>query len=145
MAKAVQGFPLPPEATVLVSSENSTIVSYINKEGGRLPFPLERDRDSVPAGLQAANLSTGCPHPRKDECHSRPAVWPRPDSPHRVVTQLKGCEAHVPSLGLSPCRSSCHQVERQTVGLCVSSAGPPGPGSGHSLFPSCLISSSSRS
>ena len=34
VAKALQGFPFPPGASVLVSSDKSTVVSYINREGG---------------------------------------------------------------------------------------------------------------
>ena len=62
VAKALAGFSFPLGSTVLVSLDNSMVVSCINKEGGHmLLFPLEGDR--------SADLHSGNPHPRKDERH----------------------------------------------------------------------------
>ena len=46
VAKTLLGFSVPLGATVLVSSDNSTVISFINMEGGHTPFPFER-RQSV--------------------------------------------------------------------------------------------------
>ena len=44
VAKALQWCPLPLDATVLVSSDNSTVVPYINREGDdMLFFPVQSD------------------------------------------------------------------------------------------------------
>ena len=50
--KALLGFSLLWGATVLVSSDNSTVVSYINRKGRICSLPMERDGAPVPAHLQ---------------------------------------------------------------------------------------------
>ena len=47
MANAHLGFSFPPVARVLVSSDNSTVISYINREGGTRSFSLWRETERV--------------------------------------------------------------------------------------------------
>ena len=42
VTKALLGFSFPQGTTILVSSDNSTIISYINREGRHAPFPSGR-------------------------------------------------------------------------------------------------------
>ena len=79
---------------------------------------------------QTADNPQGTSHPRPAERDSRQAIQTWPDHSNRVVTPSRS----VPScmLKVAPATSGpvCHQVQQQTATVCVTSARPPGLGSG---------------
>ena len=79
---------------------------------------------------QTTGNSQGTSHPRPAERDSRQAIQAWPDHSNRVVTS----SSSVPScmLKVAPATSGpvCHQVQQQTATVCVTSARPPGLGSG---------------
>ena len=79
---------------------------------------------------QAASNSQGTSHPGPAERDSRQAYQAWPDHSNRVVTSSRS----VPScmLQVAPATSGpvCHQVQKQTATVCITSTRPPGLGSG---------------
>ena len=128
--RALQRFPLPSGATVLVSTDNSTVVAYVNKEGGLVPSPLGGDGETVRVGFLSPDHAESSTHPGEDECHRRPPVPTRPGPSHRVVPESGGHVTYVQPVGVSPRGSLRDEVEHQTAKLCVPSAGPTGARSG---------------
>ena len=108
VAKALLEFSLPPGPTV--SSDNSSVVSYINREGER-SVPLEGERNHIPAGHQSAYFSAG---------GSLLTCYP---TETRVVAQPGDHEARDPQ-----CGSLRYQVEHQAPNLCISSSRFPSAG-----------------
>ena len=118
--------------TVLIATDNTTVVAYINKEGGG-------DEVGVTVCPTVENpvlvhQTTGNPqstsHPRLAECDSRQAIQTWPDHSNRMVTSsssVPSCMLKVASATGGPV---CHQVQQQTATVCVTSSRPPGLGSG---------------
>ena len=74
---------------VLVETDNTTVVSYINREGGMRSGPL----CALPWGILtwcARNQVTLKARHRLAECGRRQAIQARPDHPNRVVSPSGG-------------------------------------------------------
>ena len=125
--KAPLGFSLFLGITALVSSDNSTIVSYIKRDGkNAISVPLEGEGTAIPTGHQSADSG-------ENEYHCRPAFPPRPHSPHRMVAQPGDHKAPVLPFGFFLCRSLCHQEKQPAPNLCVFSSRSLSTGSRHPL------------
>ena len=102
---------------VLVASDNTTVVAYINKEGGMRSGPL--------CGLLW-----------------RQAIQTGSDHTDRVVPPAGGIFKHMQEVAPASNRSVCHKIQPQTSSVCLSSPGPPGCSSGcsHSAMggPGCI-------
>ena len=76
--------------TLLVATDNSTVVAYINKQGGthsaEMCAPVE-DHDLVPS---LPDNTKSQAHSRVSECDGRPAVQVKPSSVNRMVTASAG-------------------------------------------------------
>ena len=135
--------------TVLIATDNTTVVAYINKEGGdEVGITVCPTVENPVLVYQTADNPQGMSHPRPAERDSRQAIQTWPDHSNRVVTSSRS----VPScmLQVAPAKSGsvCHQVQQQTATVCVTGTRPPGLGSGRTQpllggpGPICLSTSS---
>ena len=117
--------------TVLIATDNTTVVAYITKEGGdEVGVTVCPTVENPVLVHQTTGNPQGTSHPRPVERDSRQAIQTWPDHSNRVVTS----SSSVPScmLKVAPATSGpvCHQVQQQTATVCVTGARPPGLGSG---------------
>ena len=79
------------EKIVLVATEKTIVVSYINKEGGmRLGPTVCHTVENLNLVFQEASNPQSLTHPKPAECASRQAIQARPDHPDRVVPPSRG-------------------------------------------------------
>ena len=99
---------------VLIATDNTTVVAYINKEGG--------------GGMKTGN-SQSSTHPRLAERDSRQIVQIRPDHSNGMVLSPRGLPNHILQVAPAPSGTVCHQVQQQTTTVCVTGSRPAGLGS----------------
>ena len=117
--------------TVLIATDNTTVVAYINKEGGdEIGLPVCPTVENTVLVYQAASNSQGTSHPRPAERDSRQTIQAWPDHPNRVFTLARSLPSCM--LKVAPATSGpvCHQVQQQTATGCITGSRPPGLGSG---------------
>ena len=136
--------------TVLVATDNSTVVAYINKQGGThsaVCSPVE-DYDLMPSLSHNIKSQT---HSRVSECDGRPSVRVQPSAVNRMVTASAGVQTDLPKVFHTSCRPICHSSDPQTFTVRISCPRPKGLGhrcSEHKLDGShclCLPSNGSPS
>ena len=114
--------------TVLVATDNSTVVAYINKQGGTLSrdvcSPVE-DHDLVPS--LPHNIKSQA-HSRVPECDGRPTVQVQPSAVNRMVSAPAGVQTDLPEVVHTSCRLICHSPEPQTSTVRISCPRPKGLG-----------------
>ena len=114
--------------TVLVATDNSTVVAYINKQGGThsadVCSPVE-DHDLVPS--LSHNIESQA-HSRVPECDGRPAIQVQPSAVNRMVSAPTGLQTDLPEVVHTSCRLICHSPEPQTPSIRVSYPRPKGLG-----------------
>ena len=117
--------------TVLVATDNTTVVAYINKQrGDEIGLSVCPTMENSVLVHQAASNPQGTSHPRPAERDSRQAIQAWPDHSNRVVTSsssVPSCMFKVASATSGPV---CHQVQQQTTTVCITGTRPPGLGSG---------------
>ena len=110
---------------VLVGTDNTTVVSNINKEGGM--------RSGPPCALLwriliwcTSNQVTQSPtHSRPAECGSRQGTQARPDHPNKVVSPSGGLPSNMQQVAPAFSRPICHLI-LQVAFVWVTGAGSPG-------------------
>ena len=102
---------------VLVSSDNSTVVSYINKEGGTHSFEMCALMWRILAWSNDPYQSQT--YSRESQCNRFPVQEGQGHS-DRVVFASSGLSRNLPSLAQANGGSVCHQLECQTSNLRVS-------------------------
>ena len=115
------------DQTVLVATDNSTVVAYINKQGGT---------HSAEMCALLWRLMTWCHHyhiilkdnSRVPECDGRPTFQVEPGSVDRMVTPSTGVQTDLPKVVHSPRGPFCHSSEPQAPSVRVSYPRPPGLG-----------------
>ena len=110
---------------VLVATDNTTVVSYISKEGGMCPTV-----ENLDLVYQETSNSQSPTHTRPAEHGSRQAIQVRPDHPNRVVSPSRGIRDGMQQVALASDRPICHQFQQQTASICVSDARSLGHSSG---------------
>ena len=117
--------------TVLIATDNTTVVAYINKEGGdEVGLTVCPTVENPVLVHQTTGDPQGSSYPRPAERDSRQAIQTWPDHSNRVVTSsssVPGCMLKVAPATSGPV---CHQIQQQTATVCVTGARPPGLGSG---------------
>ena len=113
--------------TVLVATDNSTVVAYINKQGGNslsrdVRSPVE-NHDLVPS--LPYNIESQA-HSRVSECDGRPPIQVQPSAVNRMVSAPSGLQANLPKVVHPSCRLIRHSPESQTPSICVSYPRPKG-------------------
>ena len=112
---------------VLVATDNTTVVSYINKEGGMRSGPSVENLDLV---YQESSDSQSPTYPRPPKRGSGQAIQARPDHPNRVVSPSRGLPGYMQPVAPASNRLICHEVQQQVASICVTSTGLPGHSSG---------------
>ena len=120
------------DQTVLVATDNSTVVAYINKQGGT---------HSAEMCALLWRLMTWCPHyhitlkarhipahSRVPECDGRPTFQVEPGAVDRMVSTSTGVQTDLPKVVHSPRGPFCHSSEPQAPSVRVSYPRPPGLG-----------------
>ena len=111
--------------TVLVATDNSTVVAYINKQGGT---------HSAEMCALLWKIMTWCHHyhitlkARVPECDGRPSVQVKPSAVNRMVTASAGVQTDLPKVVHTSCRLICHSSEPQTSTVRISCPRPKGLG-----------------
>ena len=116
---------------VLVATDNTTVVAYINKEGGdEVGLPVCPTVENPVLVHQETGNPQGTSHPRSAERDSRQAIQTWPDHSNRMVPSPRGVLSYM--LPVAPATSGpvCHQVQQQTTTVCVTCSRHPGMGSG---------------
>ena len=117
---------------VLVATDNTTVVAYINKEGGgdEVGLPVCPTVENPVLVHQETGNSQGTSHPRPAERDSRQAIQTWPDHSNGMVPSPRGFPSYM--LPVAPTTSGpvCHQIQQQTATVCVTGSGSPGIGSG---------------
>ena len=76
--------------TVLIAIDNTTVIAYINKEGGHeIGIPVCPTVENTVLVYQTASNPQGTSHPRPAERDSRQAIQTWPDHSNRVVTSSR--------------------------------------------------------
>ena len=116
---------------VLVATDNTTMVAYINKEGGdEVRLTVCPTVENPVLVHQETGNPQGTSHPRPAERDSRQAIQTWPDHSNRMVPSPRGVQSYM--LPVAPATSGpvCHQVQQQTTTVCVTGSRPPGMASG---------------
>ena len=117
--------------TVLIATDNTTVVAYINKEGGdEVGVTVCPTVENPVLVHQTAGNPQGTSHPRPAERDSRQAIQTWPDHSNRVVTSSSSIPSRMRKVAPATSGPVCHQVQQQTASVCVTGARPPGLGSG---------------
>ena len=118
--------------TVLIATDNTTVVAYINKEGGgdEVGVTVCPTVENPVLVHQTAGNPQGTSHPRPVERDSRQAIQAWPDHSNRVVTSSSSIPSCMRKVAPATSGPVCHQVQQQTAPVCVTGARPPGLGSG---------------
>ena len=94
--------------TVLIATDNTTVVAYINKEGGdEIGLPVCPTVENTVLVYQAASNTQGMSHPRPAERDSRQAIQAWPYHSNRVVTSSRS----VPSCMLKVASATKKKVD----------------------------------
>ena len=109
--------------TVLIATDNTTVIAYINKEGGMKSGPL---------CALLWRILTWCSRslskPDIQASGSRQAIQTKPDYSHRMVTPPQGLPDNMQEVAQAPDRPVCNQVQQEAGQICVTSTRPPGLG-----------------
>ena len=117
--------------TVLIATDNTTVVAYINKEGGdEVGLAVCPTVENPVLVYQTAGNPQGMSYPRPAERDSRQAIQTWPDHSNRVVTSSRSVPSYMLPVAPAPSGPVCHQVQQQTATVCVTGPRPPGMGSG---------------
>ena len=114
-----------------MSTDNTTVVSYKNKEGGMRSGPtLCPTMENLDLVHQTLSNSQSPTHPRPAESGSRQAIPSRPDHSNRMVPPSRGFSSHMQQVAPAQHRPSRHKVQQQVTSVCVTGTGSPGHCSG---------------
>ena len=106
--------------TVLIATDNTTVVAYINKEGGdENGLSVCPTVENPVLVHQKSGDPQGMSHPRPAERDSRQAIQAWPDHSNRVVTSSRSIPSYM--LLVAPASSGpvCHQIQQQTTSVCL--------------------------
>ena len=126
--------PLLQGHQVMVATDNSTVVSYINKQGGTRSTSLLRLTVELFLWLRVTrHNSPGKTHSRLPERDSRPPISSESANTDRVVPTPRDHETHLQVLGDTRSRHVCDTVELPPSSVHVSSPGATSPSGGCSV------------
>ena len=110
------------EQVVLVATDNTTVVSYINKQGGMRSGSLCALLWRLLSWCHPRGITLRARHGPL-ECDSRQTVQAQPGNPNRVVPLSAGFQSIVLQVGPSSSGLVCNQVQSQVAPVCVAGAG----------------------
>ena len=115
---------------VLVVTDNTTVMSYINKEGGMRSGTMCPTMENLDLVYQTSSNSKSPTYPRAAECGSRQAIQAGPDHSNRMVPPSRGFPSYMQQVAPTSEISICHEVQQQVTSVCVTSTGLLGSSSG---------------
>ena len=102
--------------TVLVATDNTKVVAYINKEAGdEIGLSVCPTVENTVLVYQETSNSQSTSHPRPSEHDSRQAIQTGPDHSNRVVPSPRSIPGYMLPMAPAPGEPVCHQVQQQTV------------------------------
>ena len=110
---------------VLVETDNTTVVSYINREGGMRSGPLCALLWRILTWCARNQVPLKARH-RLADCDRSQAIQARPDHPNRVVSPSGGLPSNMQQVAPASTRLICHEVQQQVALVCVTGTGSPG-------------------
>ena len=114
-------------STVLISTDNTTVVAYIRHQGGTHSTELSRGGVECPEFvLSPQYTAVSEAHTGQVQHSSRPDVQSRQTDLHRVVPESGNSKQDFPDHGLSINRPVRHTSEPQAAILCVTHTGSEG-------------------
>ena len=116
--------------TVLIATDNTTVVAYVNKGGDEVGLSVCPTVENPVMVHQAAGNPQGTSHPRLAKHDSRQAIQAWPDRSNRVVTLSRSVPSYMLLVASVSSGLVCHQVQQQTPIVCVTGPRPTGMGSG---------------
>ena len=118
---------------VVIATDNSTVVSYINKQGGTRSPTLLRLTIDLFLWLEAQNNSPGKAYSRLSERDSRSPISSESAHTDRVVPPSRDREMYLQALGGTRSRHVCNSVERPPFSVHVSNSGATSTSDGCSV------------
>ena len=115
---------------VLVATDNTTVVAYINKEGGMKSGPLCALLWRILTWCSQRQVTKSPTYPWPTKCDSRQAIQAESDHPNRMVPPSGRFSKIVQQMAPASDRPICHEVQPQVTSVCLSSTGHPGCSSG---------------
>ena len=110
---------------VLVATDNTTVVSYINKEGGMRSGPLCALLADLDLVYQTPSNTQSPTHPRPFECSGRQALPSGSDHSNRMVPPARSFSDNMSQVASAQHRLICHEVQQQVASICVTDIRPP--------------------
>ena len=114
--------------TVLVATDNSTVVAYINKQGGTHSAEMCALLWKIMTWCHHYHNIESQTHSRVPECDGRPSIPVKPSAVNRMVTTSAGIQTDLPNVVHTSCRLICHSSEPQTSTVRISCPRPKGFG-----------------
>ena len=91
-----------------MASDNATVVSYLNKQGGD-PFFGNVSKGTAPDGILKPQ---GSAHPGLSECDSRQPFMQEQDHTNRMVSSSQDFSEDLPNLAQTNGRYVCNQTNQ---------------------------------
>ena len=103
---------------ILIATDNTTVVAYINKDGGNeVNPPVCPTMENPYLVLQETGYSQSSTHFRLAECDRRQAIQARPHHPDRMVPPSRGLPGIMFPVAPASSGPVCQQVQQQTATL----------------------------
>ena len=97
---------------VLVATDNTTVVAYIDKEAGdEIGLPVCPTLENPVLVHQETGNSQSTSRPRPAECDSRQAIQTCPDHSNGVVPSPRGFPSYMLPVASAPSGPFCHQIQ----------------------------------
>ena len=108
---------------VPVATDNSTVVAYINKQGGTHSAEMCALLWKIMTWCHHYHITLKARH-WVSECDGRPSIQIQSSPVNRMVTASADVQTDLSKVVHTPCRYICHSPEPQTSTVCVSNPRP---------------------
>ena len=119
---------------VLIATDNTTVVAYINKEGGMKSGPLCALLWRILTWCTRNQVTLKARHIPGRLNVSRQTIQTGPNHSNRMVPQPRGIQGNMQPVAQAPSGSLCHQVQQQASTVSLPSPRCSGLGSGCPQF-----------
>ena len=114
-------------STVLISTDNTTVVAYLNRQGGdTFTRPLHGSLENSNMVSSEPNKSSDKTHSGEIQCSGRSVKQNNQTDLNRMGSQSIGCERSFSNDPISQFRSVRNSSKSQTSTVCISDSGPKG-------------------
>ena len=119
---------------VLVATDNTTVVAYINKEGGMRSCPLCALLWRILTWCTGKQVTESTTQSRPPKCSGRQIVQIGSDHPNRMVPPARNLPSPMRQVASASNRSICYEVQQQAAPVRITGTGPQGHCSGCTQF-----------